>query len=62
MTTIQLTKQDAELFLVFREHQDFFDRIIHEKIHLMTNGNAILSFNNQGQLAKVKLEQIVYKR
>lgn len=62
MNTIQLTEKDAALFLIFRQHQDFFQTIMEEKIHTMSNGNAILSFNSQGQLAKVKLEQVVYKR
>jgi len=62
MNTIELTDKEAELFLVFREHQEMFKVLIDKKVHKMSNGNAILSFNSQGQLAQVRFEQIVYRR
>jgi len=61
MTTIELTDYEAETFLTFQKNKGLFDVLISERIHEMKNGNAILSFNESGILAKVQVEQVVYK-
>lgn len=61
MVVIELKDKDAEAFRVFLEHRAFFDVLIDNDIHKMSNGNALLSFDSVGQLRKVKLEQTVFR-
>ena len=60
MINIELTKEEAELFKTFREHQDFFQTLIIKDVHLMRNGNVTLNFNSQ-HLATVVKTQTIYK-
>jgi len=60
MEVIELTENELQQFYLFKKHQKFFEVLITENVHNMANGNAILSFNSDGELAKIKLEQVVF--
>ena len=62
MTILELTDYEAETFILFQKHRKFFEVLLENNVHVMRDGNAILSFNNDGDLAKVRLEQVVYKK
>lgn len=59
---IEMTDKEAADFRIFREHQSLFEQLIDSKVHLLANGNAILSFDSGGNLGRIKVEQVVYKR
>ena len=60
MQTIELTDTDAEAFLSFREHQEFIEKLVKADIQSLRNATAVLSFDSNGRLAKIKVEQVVF--
>ena len=60
MQTIELTDKELQDFYLYKKHKSFFNLLITHNVHNMRNGNAVLSFNPQGHLVKVKLEQVVF--
>lgn len=44
------------------EHQAKIDTLIAKGVFDLKNGNAILSFNNDGDLMNIKIEQNVYRK
>ena len=47
LVTIELNKQDAELFIWFRKHQDIWARA-----RMLRPGKLILHFNNKNEIGK----------
>lgn len=62
MIILELTKEDAEMFKRFRQHQDLFETLLDNGIDKMNNGDMVLSFRPDGTLARIKIEQVVHKR
>lgn len=62
LVSIELTTQEAEVFMLFREHQDLFTALISSGIHNIRNGKAILSFNNDGTLMDIGVEYKAYRK
>ena len=60
MQTIELTDKDAERFIAYQKHKNFFDTLIDRDIHKLANAKAVLSFNPQGQLHKIDVNQVVF--
>ena len=52
MNIVELTDKEAEVFIEMRR----------AKIFELANGNAIFSFNSDGILVNIKLEQNVFHR
>ena len=42
--------------------QDIIQTLIAKGVFDLKNGNAILSFNNDGELMNIKIEQNVYRK
>lgn len=62
LVNIQLTPPEAELFLKFRKHQDFFETLIKNGVPEARNAKAILTFSNDAYLMNVTITTEVYKR
>ena len=61
MIQVTLTNDEAIAFRLFREHQDFYMTLIAQDLHKLSNGSALLNFDEHGSLRKIRLEQVVYK-
>lgn len=47
-TKIELTDKEAKLFLIFRQYQDYFERIFKTR-----EGSVKLNFDKQGRIGSV---------
>jgi len=61
MISITLTNEEAVAFKLFRQHQDMFCTLLESGMHQLSNGTATISFDSDGTLRKIRLEQVVYK-
>jgi len=59
---IDLSDQDAELFLLFRRYQDVFDVLEGAGVFRVRNGKAVLNFNSDGVLVDIDCTQKTYRR
>jgi hypothetical protein len=62
MTTIELTDEDAKLFVRFRENQAFFERLLEANVTEVRGGHVTLHFNPCGQLMKIETNIVIYKK
>jgi hypothetical protein len=60
MITISITKEDAELFKLFREHQNMFKNLLDAGLTEVANGKLILNYNYLGELCDIE-KQIHFK-
>lgn len=61
MTTVDLTNIDAELFKLFRKHQDAFQLLVDNGVFEVRNGQVTIDFDKDG-IASVKLLSRLYKK
>jgi len=54
MITIQITEEDAELFKMFRQHQDLFKQLLDAGLLDTANGKLILNYNYMGKLCDIE--------
>lgn len=54
MITIQLTNEEAELFKLFREHQDLFKSLVDAGLLDTANGKLILNYNYMGKICDIE--------
>lgn len=59
--TIELTDEDAKLFVLFRKHQDLIQTLLDARIQGVKGGQAILHFNPDGKLMEVELKVISFR-
>ena len=62
MQTLNLSDQDAELFLLFRKYQDMFDVLDKAGVFRVKNGKAVLNFDQNGVLSDIECTQKTFKR
>lgn len=62
MMTIELSTEEASLFVDFRKYQDTFTLLQQSGVFNVRNGQAVLSFDHQGILQQVEFNVIGYKR
>ena len=62
MTIIELTTEDALLFIKFREHQTVFDIIEKAGVFKVSNGKAVLYFDANGTLCDIDCTIKTFKR
>lgn len=62
MINIELTPQEAELFMSFRKNQDTFNVLLQAGVFDIRNGKAILNFDSTGNLEEIKFDIMRYKR
>lgn len=59
-TTIELTPEDCEMFLIFQKNYPAIQFMIRSGVFEIKQGNAILSFTETGTLKSVKRELFTY--
>lgn len=57
---VELTPEEAQLFILFRQHQQVFKTMAENNAFGVNRGNVILSFN-EGRLDAIKFELLQYK-
>lgn len=62
MIDIQLTEEDAQLFLKFREHQSTFAILEEAGVFNVRNGKAVLNFDANGTLCDIECTLKTFKR
>jgi len=62
MNTIELNNKDAELFMLFRQHQDTFSEMVKAKVFEIRNGSATLDFSHTGELMDIRTNIVAFKR
>lgn len=61
MTTIELTDDEAMAFVLFQQHRRMFQALIEAQVHDLKRGEAVLSFNPQGNLMKIEIRRVAYR-
>lgn len=62
LISVEMTEEDAKLFLKFREHQDDFLTLVNSGVFKVRNGVAILNFSPSGELTQIDFNFIRYKK
>lgn len=62
MTNLELTDDDAKLYLDIKKHEDLFRAIIESNILGLKRGDATLSFNHDGELMHIEVRTMAYKK
>lgn len=62
MYNIQLTKEEADLFVEFRKYEIVFKTLLDSGVFDTKNGSAVLSFNSSGNLMQINFNVIKFKR
>lgn len=60
--TVSLTPQDAELFKLFRQHQDNFQLLLVAGVFDIIAGTVILNFDEHNILRKIEVSSTKYYR
>ena len=61
-TPVHLTAEDAELFKLFREHQQTFKELLESGVFTTRSGQALLSFSHDGKLMTIDVSQTIFRR
>lgn len=59
--SINLSPEEARLFMLFRQHQANFQVLVDNHVFDIKRGNVILSYDDHGRLAAIKLEEMVFR-
>ena len=62
MTTLQLTDEEARLFVLFRQHQEMMQALLSANVFQTKNGQAILHFNHLGILMQVEVHTVAFRK
>lgn len=62
MYNLELTKEEADLFVEFRKHEILFKILLDSGVFDTKNGSAVLSFNSSGNLMQINFNTIRFKR
>lgn len=62
MTLIELSEQDAKLFVLFQQHYEEFALLVDNRVFDVKNGSAELHFNRGGQIVSIDLHAKVFRR
>jgi len=60
MTSVELTDEQAQMFLTYQEHRAIFEALLSSGIQGLKNGQMILNFGPTGELMKVEIKQVAY--
>lgn len=60
--TLNLSQEDAELFLKFRQHQDTFEILERSGVFALRNGHAVLNFDADGTLTDITGNMKLFRR
>jgi len=59
MTRIELTPEEARIFIAFRQNQDFLAAILASGLPDIRNGQAVLHFGPHG-LMRIEVNRLTY--
>lgn len=59
---VELTPEDAALFVEFRRRQDLFRTLSDQGVFNLRNGKAILNFNADGVLTRISKDYVEWER
>lgn len=62
MTLIELSDQDAQLFVLFQRNYQKFALLVEHQVFDVKNGSAELHFDRKGDIASIDLHAKVYRR
>lgn len=62
LTKIELTSEDALLFRKFMEQRDKYQLLLDNGVFNIRNGQAILNFDNLGNLTQIDINVLMYKK
>ncbi len=62
MTKIELTKEDAKLFIKFRQYQDEFQILVDAGFFQFKKGSAIIDRNKDGVLTGIDIKARTFTR
>ena len=62
MTTLQLTDEEARLFVLFRQHQEMMQALLSANVFQTKNGQANLHFNHQATLMQVEVHTVAFRK
>lgn len=62
MTTLELSEQDAQAFMLFMQHIDKIETLLDNRVFDVRNGSAEIHFNHDGEIASIDLHSKVFKR
>ena len=62
MQTLNLSDAEAELFLLFREHQDIYTVLLNAGVFNVRNGSVEIHFDSEGTLSNIAKHEVVFKR
>lgn len=62
MTSIELSSQDAALFVSFQKNYDTFMTLKDSGVFDIRNGTAVLNFDNNGTLTDIDCNFKLYKK
>lgn len=60
--TIELDAEEVKLLKVIQKHQELFNAILEAKVHDLKRGEAVLSFDHEGNLMKIDVRTVAYRK
>lgn len=61
MTIVEMTDEDARLFLLFRQHQGRFKLLLDRGVFDIKSGQATISFKPTGDIGTIVVQALVYR-
>lgn len=61
MTIVEMTDEDARLFLMFRQHQSRFKLLLEGGVFDIKSGQATISFKPTGEIGSIVVQALVYR-
>lgn len=59
---VELSPEDAAMFVEFRKRQDTFKTLIDQGVFDIRNGKAVLNFNADGVLTKISKDYVEWEK
>ena len=59
---IELDAEEVKLLKVIQKHQELFNAILEAKVHDLKRGEAVLSFDHEGNLMKIDVRTVAYRK
>lgn len=59
---IELSEQDARLFMEFQKNYDTFSTLVQSGAFNIRNGSAVINFDKEGVIREINLHIVGYKK
>lgn len=60
--TIELDEEEVKLLKAIQKHQELFNAILEAKVYDLKRGEAVLSFDHEGNLMKIDVRTVAYRK